>query len=745
MESNYYKNYQKNHPTHKPEGDPCSKCGLPLENHRKVKPTHKPEGDPCSKCGLSAENHRVQKPRIYKKREYKKREYKKRDYKKSTYVKKEYISPDGKPYIGIDGEGRGRDDHKYILLAAAAEEGKKEWSISNPKGLSTIECLDFILSLPTGNRIFSFAFNYDLTKILTDLTDGCIYRLFRPEERQRYGEEAKAGPWPVLWNGYCLNLQGGKFTVRKQKRKIVIWDIFRFYNAKFVTALKNWKVGKEYLATITEMKEKRQAFDKESLEDITSYCLKECRYIAELVRKLVIAHEEAGLKLKNFYGAGSSAAAMLEKMGIREKIVPTNEEMVEPVASAFFGGRFENSVIGSFYGTIYNYDISSAYPYQLFFLPCLQHGKWKHTKRRKDLDDKNIRCFLVSYKLGKDPGITDWGPFPFRTVDGSICFPIEGGGGWVWGAEYIVAEKMFPHIQFIEAYLYECDCDCIPFKDIPHYYRERCRIGKDGAGIVLKLGPNSCYGKLAQSVGKGTFNNWIWAGLITSGTRAQLLEMVGLHNNRADVLMTATDGLYTKQKIIPPIPKNTDTWETKKPLGGWEEKIHNKGIFVARPGIYFPLNPTEDEVESIRGRGVGRKSILENWERIVEHWEKNHDVNAIVPINNVARFCGGKTSISRSGDFPYYSYKRANGKNSENSYGNWTVKQVEMSFNPMPKRDGISSDGKTLIIRKISRDLRSSLYKKAVKSEDAKLLEAFNDMISEQPDGSMIAEYENIE
>src|SRR5690348_17906092 len=55
-------------------------------------------------------------------------------------------------------------------------------------------------------------------------------------------------------------------------------------------------------------------------------------------------------------------------------------------------------------------------------------------------------------------------------------------------------------------------------------YTTLFRSGKDGAGIVLKLGTNSTYGKTAQSVGSAPFRSWIWAGNITSGTRAQLLR-----------------------------------------------------------------------------------------------------------------------------------------------------------------------------------------------------------------------------
>jgi hypothetical protein len=55
--------------------------------------------------------------------------------------------------------------------------------------------------------------------------------------------------------------------------------------------------------------------------------------MAELARKLTEAHQAAGLKLKSYYGAGSSAAAMLSKMGILQKIV-------KPPAARFTATRW---------------------------------------------------------------------------------------------------------------------------------------------------------------------------------------------------------------------------------------------------------------------------------------------------------------------------------------------------------------------------------------------------------------------
>lgn len=731
---------------HIPQGNPCAKCGMSAFRHRIE---HKPAGDPCELCGLAASRHRVRK--------------------RTQASKEDFI------YIGIDGEGQGREVHRYILLAAATENGDRQWWIHNPDGLSTTQCLDFLLELPQKNlKAFSFSFNYDLTKILQDVPDELLYLLFRPELRARVGPDAVKGPRAIIWNGYKLNLQGTKFTVSKGDRHRVIWDVFKFFQAKFVNALKDWKIGsRDMLDRMGHMKDKRADFDKESFEGVLAYCLDECRSMAELARKLVDAHDKVGLRLKSFYGAGSSASAMLQKMGVRDKIRRAPKEMTVPVASAFFGGRFENSVIGTISGTVYNYDISSAYPYQLCFLPCLLHGTWVHTTRRADIEPGNCRVALVRYSLQSNPRISDWAPFPFRTSDGAICFPTESGGGWVWRDEYLAGERHWAdNVGFVEAWTYHCECDCEPFKDIPKYYNERCRIGKEGPGIVLKLGCNSCYGKLAQSVGKGMFNSWIWAGMITSGCRAQLLDLIGLHENRANLLMVATDGIYTRERFatqafdkryplsgrerVITAPRDTGTSGTGKPLGGWEEKVVDKGVFVARPGIYFPLNPTKDELKDVRGRGVGKGVVLENWSRIIESWER-HGLSQPASVANVSRFCGAKSSIHRSGKPGAFKFSRSNGRCDHGyvnargcdvceehdipSYGQWITRSVKLGFHPMPKREGINNDGITLKLRELAPDIMSLPYSKAVKSEDAKAMEHVALELSEQPDADL-TEYE---
>lgn len=695
-------------------------------------------------------------------------------------------------FYGIDGEGQTdhyegiTGKHRYVMLCAASEKGK-HFVVENPRGLSTIECFEFLLSLPAHNaRFFTYSFGYDLTKILEDLDDVLIYKLVRPELRRRERNGQKL-LMPIYWPSnkpkYALNWMNGRFSIKKITGTtqtldpltmgpmiVPIWgpprvihDVWKFFQGKFTTALENWKVPdhvskeerRQILDRMREMKDKRSQFDKLTFDEIRAYCFEECEYMARLARKLTDAHIEAKIPLKNYFGAGSSAEAMLLAMGVKRHVErgrienPIPHDVEYAMRCAFFGGRFENSRIGAVQGPVYSEDISSAYPFQLVNLPCLIHGKWKHTRNRGRIE--RARTALVKYVLEEPIIKQPWAPFPFRLENGSIAFPEISGGGWVWREEYLAGEKLFPNVRFVEAYIYECDCDCQPFKDIPKYYIYRVSIGKEGPGIVVKLGMNSDYGKTAQTVGgePGAFHSWMWAGLITSGCRAQVLIGMAAHKDLDNLIMVATDGIATLEKIILPRPRDTGTewlfcpepdskelkespesyrkngerWQVNKPLGGWEEKILPRGLFLARPGIYFPINPTEADIKRIRARGLGRAAVWNHWKGIVEGFERG---DGKIEIPNLSLFRGMKTGITRSGKTPDFSYKRSD------EYGHWVNRPIVMSFNPLPKREGIGEGGR-LGLRRLEGE--SAPYDKSILSPEAMVLLEQTIEESEQPDG----------
>ena len=178
--------------------------------------------------------------------------------------------------------------------------------------------------------------------------------------------------------------------------------------------------------------------------------------------------------------------------------------------------------------------------------------------------------------------------------------------------------------------------------------------------------------------------------------------------------MVATDGVKSLELLDTPIPRDTGTFETKKPLGGWEKEDEPQGVFLARPGIYFLLILRIDKSKKFAVGALGKALYLRIGKRL---WitMPGTELARIATLANVSRFCGAKSSISRSGPTIRISqrgrlldkgvYKRADGSDSQPSYGQWITREVQLSFDPMPKRSGITQGGR-LGIRKMPANAR---------------------------------------
>ena len=677
-------------PSHTPKAWPICECGARSENHR-VKHHYVGNNDVCDKCGLAEEKHITHGP--------------------SNGVPYRY------KFVGIDGEGVDRDPHKYVLLCAATSHGQK-WSISNPNGLSTAECLKFIVDTLYGCRVFSYGFGYDITMILKDLPDATLYALLRPNKRYREGKLR-----PVFWHGYELNWLQGKLTIRKGKKRVAIWDILKFYQQSFVASLEQWNNGEwdEVIKRIQHMKDKRSKFALADLPEMTTYCQEECFTLSKLAEKLLAAHTSAGLTLKSYYGPGSTASTALSLMQIKQYQKDPPVKMQEAIASAFFGGRFEHSFMG-IVKEVWGYDISSAYPYHAFNLPCLKHGKWQHIKTgiRKAL--KSCTTALIHYKYKGKPDDV-FAPFPHRDRKGSICYPYRNEG-WVWLPEYREAQRMGT-LTASEAWVYNTDCSCKPFARIAQWYRERTLLGKDGQGKVIKLAVNSIYGKLAQSKGPNpAYQNWIWAGLITSGTRAQVLRAIQSAPSLSDIIAIATDGIFSRRPLHLPSPQDTGTSDLSKPLGGWEEKHYPQGMLFLKPGIYMPLTgpthqfkgasslcdkcslPKEDHIEP-KARGVGKRAMGSKRRSIITAWKNGRRSFTI----QTDRFHGAKSSISDKG-----------GRSKR--FGQWAKYPIKINF---------TCPNRTEKMGLLERDGMSTPYDAAVVTPEVIMKQIQRDISYEQP------------
>jgi DNA polymerase type B, organellar and viral len=665
--------------------------------------------------------------------------------------------------IGCDGEGLTiRGEHLYGYFAAWTETDEVAVA-EDMSGLHTRDILRTLIDIKKAHPdslLVGFSLGYDITKWLEDVPAQTIYSLARPDRRS-----GRHGPRPVRYDRFLLNYLRGKFTVTellpnehrercknqnnghcpgcKPGVSCTVWDVWGFFQGSYIDACLNWKViTKDEHAELKAMKAKRSTFKASEWDRITDYCGLECRRLATLVTRMIAAHGEAGLKLRSFFGAGSSATALMRAMNIKDFMGEVPEAMNDAISRAFFGGRFELSRIGPITNHVYCYDIASAYPDQLRRLPCLKHGAWRHVRGSRQTVERTIHSSnqaLVEWSLDLDAADgrcnQHWGPFPFRCDDtngpdgtepGCIIWPAAGGTGWVGREEYLVAKEHWKGVRARSAWVYEKRCDCQPFSEIPDLYLRRLQWGKDGPGIVLKLAMNSCYGKLAQSIGLNPpFQCFLWAALITSGTRAELLRAIALAP--ADVLMTATDGIVSRQRLslsMAMIEGFRDAEGKEKPqLGQWEcdDKTAKLGIMLIRPGIAFPLGSEHVDPLKVgkewKARGIGKATLAGHKQAIVDSWTANGEGS--VRLKTI-QFRGFKSGVTPGGRSP--------------EYGKWVERSIDMSYMPEPKRPMGVGVGGRLGVWRVRRGARSAAYDKMVQDSESRAHEAFKAVQSEQPD-----------
>lgn len=522
--------------------------------------------------------------------------------------------------------------HSYTLLVAADDEGnrrhvqhdysRREWSADAPDvarnyGLPTITALDFILALPEDALLVGFYFSYDVVKILADLPIENLRELADDSPAaKREKRENK-----TIWGDYLLEYRprkyfkiarisdGPKFRRRKRNGKMgwekegwktqrIVWDIFGFFQKSFVKALQDSPelFDPNVVKRIADMKTQRADFDHLEDDRILDYCVDECVYLAKLFRDMLVHIENMDLKLSRFDGAGALASAYYKKIGIKDHIATAGLPN-EVALAGYYGGRFEISEIGRI-GDVYSYDINSAYPAIIASLPCLAcGGEFKPTA-------EYVPGRIGIYRVGSNTHGRTFAPFPFRADDemakrlkglpddainvGPLSiFYAHGGQRWVWQDELAIARKHYgaDAIPIYEGWVFYPGCDHKPFDAIPGLYRKRKELKRDGNGAekVYKLMLNSLYGKLAQSIGwtignDGTpqpppFQSFIWAGLITSGTRAMILDAVC----QGDVVSIATDGILSRTEI-PSLPVGPD-------LGDWEDGP-GREFYLFQSGVY---------------------------------------------------------------------------------------------------------------------------------------------------------------
>lgn len=535
-------------------------------------------------------------PKRYQ-RNYRARNGRANEYSRDSRMRKErYLE---RPFIAWDGEGYNDENgiHQFAIFASSNGD-----TIADPNGIATELFFDTLIENECDKDAIHIIYGggYDFNMALRDMDKPSLEKLY------------KLGF--VTWNGYKIRWRPSKsFSVSRNDKRRVVYDVLPFFQTSFVKACDSY-LGLDWFERdrIIEEKKRRGSFTWEEIKtSVAQYNNAELVNLVELATELRLRLDRAGIRINRWDGPGAIATALFQEHRTKDYMALSPEPVQEATQYAYAGGRFEilkQCDTRELPDLCYEYDLNSAYPAAIRYLPCLAHGEWIHVENPKEIEDFGVYhiSYYNAYGYETPKGNTSIFPLWHRNPDGTIVYA-PNTTNWFWTPEARLVEND-PNASILEGWVWQQSCDHQPFGWVEGLYNKRAALKKagDGAHIGYKLGLNSLYGKLAQQIGAKMmrdgewrippYHQLEWAGYITSSCRANVYQAALESSN--DIIAFETDALFSRV----PLPHLT----ISSRLGDWEETIFESITYV-KSGIYYATTSDGEEIE--RSRGFNRGTI----------------------------------------------------------------------------------------------------------------------------------------
>lgn len=480
-----------------------------------------------------------------------------------------------RPFIGWDGEGYTDEsgNHHYALFGSSTGIRVKG------KHLTWQECLPLLFQAPKNANHVVFSGTYDIVKMIGDNIGHA--------DRERLMKGSL-----TFIADYKMRFFKGKFleiTDRRLGQTRILYDVFTFFSKSFVKACQEYLGDLPILDDIQRMKDNRGHFTVNDILDgteVEEYMTGELKLLVELMTDLRTKLALVGVHPAKWHGPGAVASTVLQKHGISKHMGKYSPEFRLCAEAAYYGGRFEQFQRGTYQGKVYQYDIRSAYPSAMQYLPSLATAQWTHRTGSPHVPNK-VRAFdlvHIDYDLASTPrsveNLFHIGHLPYRDSHGRIYFPNHFIKGWYWGVE--VPPEFSPFIT--EYYRPQFSDHILPFGFVQEMYNQRAKLKANNQAeqLALKLALNSIYGKVAQSKGAHinpvtkewlypTFHEIVWGGWITAYCRARISKAM----HRApfgSVVATETDSIFS---LVP-----LDFLPVSERLGEWELTVLDGLVYI---------------------------------------------------------------------------------------------------------------------------------------------------------------------
>lgn len=415
----------------------------------------------------------------------------------------------------------------------------------------------------------------------------------------------------TIFGDYKIAIIPRKYLrITKGKNSITIYDLYNFYNMSLNAASKKY-LNDEKLDIATK------SFSKSYIEDnwnmIAKYCVKDAVLVEKLGNKIIKQFETWGVYPRALY---STAYVTYQYFRRHTNYVDVSmfwekyPTLLWYAYNSYNGGKFEVTRKGLDY--YYEYDIVSAYPYEIANLIDLRHADVIHSKRFvKEATYGFLWCNITIEKPLYSPVVMKQGMVNTYPIGNFIrCITLN---------EYIYLCSLGCKLEILDAVW-------MVMRKIEYPYREEIyklmkfkneyKMSGDKLNYhIIKIFLNSLYGKFCQLIKGGeklkasSCWNPVFASIITANTRIRISEM---QNKYPCVVAVHTDSVISTKPLD--FPK-------KGKLGDFVFETEGEGV-VLGSGIYQIGNTT-------KLRGFYSKHSLVD---LIETSVKNIWIEAIRPF-----------------------------------------------------------------------------------------------------------------
>ena len=421
--------------------------------------------------------------------------------------------------------------------------------------------------------------SYDESAILQTLPLDCLQTL-------------RAGA-PAEWQGYTYRSIPKKcLTISRGRNAVHIYDLYNFYSESLEAAAQKYLgYGKIALPTKT--------FDPDYVTDnwaaIGQYCVRDAKIVEALAQRIIERFETLGVHPRKLY---SIAYVSYQYFASHTPYVTVRrywqryKPLLQAAMDSYSGGKFEVTEKGC--GHYWEYDINSAYPYEIANLIDISWARVEQTPRYQK---SAIYGFL--YIAGKLP-VSLHSPVAVKYNSVNV-YPVGYLRRWITLAEYDWLTSHGADLTIKDAWWIKCDNRCRPYRrEVLRLATLKDRAKREGRELdyhTIKVLLNSLYGKMIQLIPQGegwlasTAWNPIYGSIITANVR---LRVSDLQQRYPQVCAVHTDSVISSEPLPLPPPDG---------LGSFAPTARGYGVILGS-GIY-------QIGDKVRFRGfASRRSLL---------------------------------------------------------------------------------------------------------------------------------------